>query len=1386
MLRRRWTAFAVAAALLLSVAAPAWAAQTEGVYTYADNETGVTLKQVKNVMGDALTLPGTLGGKPVTALGSRIFGGTGGYYMESVTIPASVTQIDPSFVGTYTRTGGAGLREILVSEGNASFRSEDGVLYSADGTELLYYPCYRTQSTFTVPDGVTKIGDYAFYRASKLQSVRLPAGLREIGACAFGYSGLAALALPEGIETVGDAAFEATALTGLALPASVWHTGKDLLKDCDAVREVSFAGGAVPEGFVRGCDNLAAVTLADGVTAIGDSAFYGCTALTSVQVPGSVRSVGARAFSGCRSLTEVTVGDGVQSLGAEAFAGCTSLRTLTLPDSVETLGAKAFSGSGLTSFTSAAAVWPNALFSGCKSLTHIEVPDVVHTLGTGVFQGCTALMEAILPEGLTEVPDDTFEGCKALVSVQLPASAVRVGKRSFSGCDALPAITLPEGLTSLGDAAFWNCRSLTAVEIPQGVAALPNMAFDFCWSLQSVTLHEGLRTVDSWAFEQCKSLQALDFPASLRTLDRLSMSYMPALRQVTFRGDAPETGGVNPLRATEARQTITVYHRADAAGFAPGSVWETEGVALEILPDGGEAAGPEPIPTAVTFSAVLEHSRQNELILWLTVDVTPKSYENGALSDPTLVPGGAVVTTLNGADLPQPVHFVGGGTPSHSTFGYALTEYPEGTVLTVNVRTTESMGFLGAKGEPVTGRVVWPAWDQQLPFIEGDAGAVEPEAQYTFVPDQTGEGVIVTAVHGELAARNEIVVPEMLGGKPVTGIGERAFANSPNLAYLTLPSTVKTFGAGAFENCAYLISTALPEGVETLPESIYAGCGRLAYPGLPASLREIGANAFADCTRLREVTFPAALTVLDRDAFAGCALTKIIFEGDAPAFAGDAASFGPKTVLQYEAGAAGFDAAPWVNMWDGQPVEPDKPAPEPDAKPDGGTPEPDTKPDDSTPEPDEKPDGGTPAPDVKPDDSTPAPDTEPEDGTPAPDVNPDSGTPEPDTKPEDGTPTPDAKPDSGIPEPDTKPENGAPVPDEKPDGGTPVPDAKPDDSTPEPPQTPETPSGGSSSSSGGSSSGGSPQTEKPSGTQVTVSEQAVAAAVKAADAPDAPIVLRVEGNAATQTAVSVSVPDTLFTALAARETPAMTLATPVAELSFDADSVQALRDAGAKDIVVSAEKLDAGTERPLYELCVTAAGREISQFGGGAVKVALPCDPMTGEDENALVACWVREDGHAEVVRSSAWSGGKLVFATPHFSRYTIEARPAAFADASDAAITFAAARGLMNGVGDSRFDPEAPATGAMALAVLGRMAGVSDADAVRWEPEYLAWAEAQGVLPADFDPAAPLTQDMLGALLAARYGEETASEALAGMAGAITRADLAEAARRTVQAELR
>ena len=132
---------------------------------------------------------------------------------------------------------------------------KQGLKFSDDQTVLLGCDNKELQEA-VIPEGVTKIGDYAFSDCSSLTSVTIPEGVTEIGNSAFnGCSSLTSVTIPEGVTEIGTGAF-------------------------------------------YGCSSLTSVTISEGVTKIGDYAFYGCSSLTSVDLPGSVDSVGKEAFAG--------------------------------------------------------------------------------------------------------------------------------------------------------------------------------------------------------------------------------------------------------------------------------------------------------------------------------------------------------------------------------------------------------------------------------------------------------------------------------------------------------------------------------------------------------------------------------------------------------------------------------------------------------------------------------------------------------------------------------------------------------------------------------------------------------------------------------------------------------------------------------------------------------------------------------------------------------------------------------------------------------------------------------------------------------------------------------------------------------------------------------
>ena len=91
------------------------------------------------------------------------------------------------------------------------------------------------------------------------------------------------------------------------------------------------------------------VTIPDGVTSIGDEAFFWCTNLQSITLPEGVTSIGNKAFYECSSLQSITIPERVWNIGTGAFLGCDSLRDIVIPDRVAWIGYLAFGRhSGIT------------------------------------------------------------------------------------------------------------------------------------------------------------------------------------------------------------------------------------------------------------------------------------------------------------------------------------------------------------------------------------------------------------------------------------------------------------------------------------------------------------------------------------------------------------------------------------------------------------------------------------------------------------------------------------------------------------------------------------------------------------------------------------------------------------------------------------------------------------------------------------------------------------------------------------------------------------------------------------------------------------------------------------------------------------------------------
>ncbi len=88
--------------------------------------------------------------------------------------------------------------------------------------------------------------------------------------------------------------------------------------------------------------NAEKVVVPEGVTSIGDSAFFSCSGLTSIELPEGVTSIGDYAFFGCSGLTSIELPEKVTSIGEGAFEYCSGLTSIELPEGLASIGVSAF------------------------------------------------------------------------------------------------------------------------------------------------------------------------------------------------------------------------------------------------------------------------------------------------------------------------------------------------------------------------------------------------------------------------------------------------------------------------------------------------------------------------------------------------------------------------------------------------------------------------------------------------------------------------------------------------------------------------------------------------------------------------------------------------------------------------------------------------------------------------------------------------------------------------------------------------------------------------------------------------------------------------------------------------------------------------------------
>ena len=670
------------------------------------------------------------------------------------------------------------------------------------------------------------------------------------------------------------------------------------------------------------CSGLTSVTIPDGVTSIGGDAFRGCAALTSVTIPGSVTNVGQSAFWACSSLTDIYYG-GYGTDWQKLNVSIPTSATVHFKDNIYGKGdcginvtweltgdgTLIISGTGRISNYSYDnnAPWYSCrayikrvviqqgvraigdyAFAYCVSLTSVAIPDSVTSIGGGAFSGCAALTSVTIPEGVTSIGDGAFSGCTSLTSVAIPSSVTEIDGSAFSGCTELTSITIPSSVTSIGWSAFENCTALTFMTIPESVTYISGEVFSNCVRLARVTIPKSVTEISSKAFYYCDSLTDVYYAGTAADWAKISISegnedlLAAALHCKPTPLTAPSVTGGNDsqgrptlkwnavtgaakyevYRSYSQNGNYSKYSTQTSTGYTnssyltSGSTYYYKVRAL----DANGTAGPWSDVVAVTCR------------LGLTAPSVTGG--NDSQGRPTLkwdkVAGAAKYEVYRARS--RSGEYIKYSTVTGTS--YTNISYIEnGNTYYYKVRALDANGTAGAWSSIVSVTYRKPAAATVASGKCGDSAKWTLDAAGTLTISGSGR-----MYDYEWPADRGGTTPPWLANKyrdsiralrveqGITYIGRCAFDSCSNLSDVTLPTSLRIIGQCAFNDCTALRSIQLPEGLTTIMEDAFNAAGLVSIT-FPSTLGELRDGAFMNCEKLQSLRLPEGLTTIGNWAF---------------------------------------------------------------------------------------------------------------------------------------------------------------------------------------------------------------------------------------------------------------------------------------------------------------------------------------------------------------------------------------------------------------------------------------------------------------------------------------------------------------------------------------
>ena len=795
-----------------------------------------------------------------------------GYYYYRFSVPSSlkkVTVTDATQIGKGAFHKCTGISEIVLNDGitsigdyafynNPWYNNLTDEFVTVGDNVLIKYN--GTKSSVTIPDTVKHIAGGVFKDNNKISEVVLPNELLSIGDNAFKGTALSTVTIPRSVTKIGTNAFPSCNLKVYQPSAGYDYdsSNKTVLNDSYTKGNDTFYYIIKSDDTAEiiGCETtsteLTVPEEIDGhaVSSIGDYGFAKCSTLKSITIPKNIKIIGKYAFTGCTGLINATIPTTVSSVGDYAFNNCTGLKNVTISEGVESIG--------------------KGCFYNCTSLAEAVVPDTAKYVGAYAFYNCTSMVNATIGTTTESIGECTFYNCENLETVVIGYSVKSIGDYAFYNC-ALGRVSIPSATTVIGNFAFAKNGNMTRATLRKNLMTIGDGAFKDCGLLSSISIPTTVTSIGDEAFENCTSIASVTIPTGVTEIKKRTFSNCSSLANVTIKGEVTSIG-----ESAFLNNAFTAIQLPEMLKTIGSSAFENCGKLEKItLPNNTANIGNAAFLNCSALHLVSvpdSVASVGQYVFFYNDDITVEIRKNsGTVADKLLARQG-----IHHVILDENISAIGKNV-FDSCYELSSVTYGNETVKSGEYKLSKSIKAIGSeafKDNPLLRNLIVPDTLETI----GD-NAFYNAIQSGYHCKDVDVTVTFYYVNGEIAANilNSQYVSHIVVNDNIHALGEKAFFNMPVLETISLPDTISAVGANVFANPGKKVMATF-RGVDgTIDASVYDGkTSGICYIYIEDGIKNIGKNAFANSDTVLGVEIVNTDTI-DDYAFSNCPAMKQLY-----------------------------------------------------------------------------------------------------------------------------------------------------------------------------------------------------------------------------------------------------------------------------------------------------------------------------------------------------------------------------------------------------------------------------------------------------------------------------------------------------------------------------